>query len=402
MLKYLMCWFVLLTISATSTYSQSAPPKTISMNEAVALALKNNSIAKNAELQVLAVRYQTSNSLIMAPTEINYANGQFYSSTNDSYFEVNQRFASPLTYIQKEKYKKQAIQLSETEQLVTGKKVTANTKIAYTTCVYRFAVLSQLKELNVLYDHILSITGVPYDSTDTNQLTRATAETHFASFQNKLFQAEQNCTLATNSLQLTLNSTENFIASDTTLELYAIEIMNSGNNKFAPTTHTALYTQTAELQKRNLQIQQSKLFPEVTAGYFNHEINSNKGFQGFKLGIIVPLWFFPQKAKIDEARINLAISKNESDYQLFTLTKTIENLKIQLDQLYVDISFYRENALKKADLLTQQVIQNIKTGNFNYIQVFESLESVMSIQLDYLEKVNHYNQTAIQLESLID
>ena len=82
--------------------------------------------------------------------------------------------------------------------------------------------------------------------------------------------------------------------------------------------------------------------------------------------------------------------------------KTIENLKIQLDKYFIHISFYRENALHKADLLIQTANQQFQKKEIEYIAYFEALESALKIQLDYLEKVKLYNQTAIELESYID
>ena len=383
-------------------YGQQSTPSVISMNEAVRLTLANNPISKNAELRINASKNQKLSSFELSPTELNYANGQMYSSVYDSYFEINQHLGSPLAYIKQTKYNKQAVKLSEAEQMVVIKKLTAEAKIAYTNCVYNQSKILTIKELSTLYDQILAISGVPYNPTDTNELNRAVAETSFANFQNELFQAEQDYSIACNKLQQIMYVTEPYSPLDSLLELYAIEILNSGPDKFYPASNLTLYNENVTLSQTKLQVEQSKVFPEITAGYFNHAINGAKGFQGFKVGIAIPLWYFPQKAKINEARINKEITKNESDFQKFNLYKTIDNLKIQLDMLFVQISFYRENALKTSELLIKSATLEIQNKNLNYVKVFENLDNALKIRLNYLEKINAYNQTAIQLESIID
>jgi cobalt-zinc-cadmium resistance protein CzcA len=378
------------------------PPKVISMNEAVKLTLANNPTSKNAELRINFSKSQALSSVELAPTEINYANGQMYFSTNDSYFEIDQHLGSPLTYIQKGKYNKQTVKLSETEQKVIIKKLTAEVKIIYTKCVYYQSKLATIKELSPLYDQILAISGVPYNPMDTNQLNRALAETSFANFQNQLFQAEQDFTLSCHNLQQVMYTPEPYSPADSSLELYAIEILNNGPDKFYPATDLTVYDETIILSQMKIQVEQSKLFPEITVGYFNHSINNNKGFQGFKVGVAIPFWYFPQKEKINEARIDYEIAKNEADFQKFNLTKTIENLKIQLDKLFVQISFYRENALNTADLLIKSVNLDLKNKKLNYLKIYKNMEDALKIRTDYLEKMKLYNQTAIQLESLID
>ncbi|HEY4788507.1 MAG TPA: TolC family protein, partial [Bacteroidales bacterium] len=235
-----------------------------------------------------------------------------------------------------------------------------------------------------------------------SNLKRITAETHYAEYQNLLFQAEQDYRLVNNQLQQEMNVSGNFVPADSTLELYAIEILNSGPDKFYPASSISFYNETFVLRQAELSVERSKLFPEFTGGYFNHQINHIGGFQGIKLGVSFPLWYFPQKSKITEARINLEMAKNDLDYQEFNLTKEIENMKILLDKYFVQISYYRENALHKADLLIQYANQQFKKGEIDYSAYFDNLEMALKIQLDYLETIKSYNQTAIQMESFID
>lgn len=392
---------ILLITSVQKLYGQQIP-KPISMYDAVKIALTNSPISKNAELKVIAQRNQPGSSSEYMPTEINFANGQIYSAINDFYFEINQHFGSPMTLVQQSKYNKQATKLAEAEQKITFKRLTAETKIDYNSCVYELSKLNTIRELNSFYNEILAKTGVPYDTTDTSLLNRNITETMFASFQNQLFQTEQDYMLASNKLHQTLYSTDNYVPIDSSLELYAIEILNSGPNKFNPTSGLELCDETVALGRKKLLVEQSKLFPEITAGYFNHSINDDKGFQGFKVGVAIPLWYFPQKARINQAKIEQEITKNSIDLQKFNLNKTIDNLKIQLDKLFVDISFYRENALKLADSHMMIVHKNLVDKKLNYLELFKNLEEALKIRLNYLEKLKRYNETAIQLESFID
>lgn len=392
---------ILLITSVQKLYGQQIP-KPISMYDAVKIALTNSPISKNAELKVIAQRNQPGSSSEYMPTEINFANGQMYSAINDSYFEINQHFGSPMTLVQQSKYNKQATKLAEAEQKIIFKKLTAETKIDYNSCVYELSKLNTIRELNSFYNEILAKTGVPYDTTDTSLLNRNITETMFASFQNQLFQTEQDYVLACNKLHQTIYSTDNYVPIDSSLELYAIEILNSGPNKFNPTSGLELCDETVALGRKKLLVEQSKLFPEITAGYFRHSINGDKGFQGFKVGVAIPLWYFPQKARINQAKIEQEITNNSIDLHKFNLNQTINNLKIQLDKLFVDISFYRENALKLADSHMMIFHKNLVDKKLNYLELFKNLEETLKIRLNYLEKLKRYNETAIQLESFID
>jgi heavy metal efflux system protein len=381
---------------------QQSTPKNLSMDEAVSLALANNPLSKNAQLKINVIRAQKSSAFDIGATELNYQYGQMYSVMYDESFEIIQHFGSLSTYVQKGKYNKQEGILTEAEQKLIVKKLVADVKIAYSNLTYQFSRLNAIRQLGPFYNELLNITGAPYNQLDSNLLQRATAETYYADYQNQQFQAEQDYKLAGNELQQLLFVSEEIIPADSSLELYAIKILNSGPDKFYPMGYISFYNETLNLCKKEVILEKSKLFPEITAGYFNHDINHIKGFQGFKVGFAVPLWFFPQKARINEAHIKEEIAKNELDYQKFNITKTIENLKIQLDKLFVQISFFRENALNKADILIHSSNQKFQRKEIDYPDYLKNLAAGLKIQLDYIESVFLYNKTAIRLESYID
>jgi cobalt-zinc-cadmium resistance protein CzcA len=145
-------------------------------------------------------------------------------------------------------------------------------------------------------------------------------------------------------------------------------------------------------------LERSKFSPELYAGYFNHEIGKVKGFEGFRVGVSFPLWFLPQKAKTTEARINFSMAQNDYEYQKFSIQKTIENLKIQLDKLFVQISYFRENALNQADLLLKNDWVKFTNQEIKYHEYLLSVGTSFKIKLDYLESLRQYNLAAFQLE----
>lgn len=395
------CLLILTIILPITSFTQTLKKK-ISINEAVNIALANNPLAKNAELNVQSIKAGSLSGINLGTTEINYLNGQLYSATTDNFWEIEQHLGSPITHIQSLKYNRQVVLVSEDEQKLTLKRLTADVKTSYINLLYHYSRLRLFNSFNISFNALLSISGLPYDKLDSNELRKITAETRYGDFQNKLFQAEQDYNLASNQLQQSLNIQEEVAPIDSSLELYAIEILNSGPDKFYPQSHLSFYLESLNLHKKKISLEQSKLFPEFTIGYFNHEINQFKGFQGIKISVSIPVWYFPQKAKINEARINQKIAMNELEYQKFNISKTIENIKIQLDKNFVLISFYRENALKKADLLLQIANQQMQNKEVDYDSIYTSLEMALKIQLEYLDAVKQYNQLAIQLEFYVD
>lgn len=381
--------------------AQEQPVKYITMDEAVTEALKNNPNSKNAELKTHSSA-KVLTGLDLGNTSLKYIYGQINSNAKDRYFEINQNLGSPFVHAQKAQYHEQLSKVNEAAQVLSVKQITADVKTAYTGLLYESSRLKIFQRIAPLYDRLLTITGVPYAPNDSDLLSRATSEALFASFQNLNFQAGQEFKVAQIQMQLMLNSTENLAPSDTFIELYAMQVLNMGPDKFSPEPYLKLYDRSIALQQQNLQLEKSKLSPEFSLGYFNQKIDGVKGFQGLLFGISAPLWFFPQKDRISKARTSLAIAKNDTEYQKLLIRKQTEILKIQLDQLFIHISYYRENALKQSQLLFDNATNQINSGAINYNDCMEKLKLSLEIQLEYLEKLKQYNQAAIRLESYLN
>jgi cobalt-zinc-cadmium resistance protein CzcA len=382
--------------------AQETNAKTITLNNAIATAIKNHPAVKNAELNVQAANAQRRSILELGPTSLLYEYGQINSAINDNYLEVSQDFGSPFSFIQKGQVIKKQIALSKAEQQIIINDITAKVKIAWFQWIYSWDKLSLIKNESALYSDFLRIAQLHHELGETDLLEKTMAETKFAEIQSRMFQAEEDFKIYTNLIKQLLCSNENIMPADTSLELYPIQTSKADSNKFSPDKHVTYYEQNYLVKKAEAGLERSKYLPAISGGYFNQQIDDVKGFEGFKLGVSVPIWFLPQSAKIKEAAVKREIASNELEYQKFYLAKRIENLKTQLDQIFVQISYYRENALKQADLLEKTATLQYKKQDIEYFEYIQSISTAYSIRLNYLEKLLNYNTTAVELEYLVN
>jgi cobalt-zinc-cadmium resistance protein CzcA len=66
--------------------------------------------------------------------------------------------------------------------------------------------------------------------------------------------------------------------------------------------------------------------------------------------------------------------------------------------LQIQINFYRETALPQAKLLITKSQRAFEVGEMDYYQVSQSINNAVEVQKQYIESLNQYNQTAIELE----
>ncbi|HYX09276.1 MAG TPA: TolC family protein, partial [Bacteroidales bacterium] len=177
-----------------------------------------------------------------------------------------------------------------------------------------------------------------------------------------------------------------------------IELGRDSLQRFPGILLSQYYKNNMELKQANLQMEKSRFFPELSAGYFNQDIKPNTGLNGWMVGISVPLWFLPQNARIQQAKVDYQIAGNEYRYQQFNINKEIENLLTELNKYYNQISYYEQDALVQADLLIKTATTQFEKESIEYFEYIQSIATAIQIKLDYLNVLNNYNQTAVQLE----
>ena len=161
-----------------------------------------------------------------------------------------------------------------------------------------------------------------------------------------------------------------------------------------------LLEQAVTVEDANINQEQMKLSPGLKFGYFNQSIDLHKGFQGWVVGITVPLWFWSYSGNIQSARIQKEMVANSYEHEVKRTRLEFMSLMKQLEKFDFTLRFYEEAALVQSDLIIKNAALGYYAGEIEYIEFLENTRQGFDIKLGYLEALNDYNQVVIQLEYL--
>jgi cobalt-zinc-cadmium resistance protein CzcA len=88
----------------------------------------------------------------------------------------------------------------------------------------------------------------------------------------------------------------------------------------------------------------------------------------------------------------------EVDAFYFELSQRGTLLLSELRRLQIQIAYYRNTALPQADLLIRTSQRAFEAGEIDYYQLSQSLNNANNVRRQYIEFINQYNQSAIELE----
>jgi cobalt-zinc-cadmium resistance protein CzcA len=152
--------------------------------------------------------------------------------------------------------------------------------------------------------------------------------------------------------------------------------------------------------KRRLESQ--SLLPDISFTYFqgtNSTLNQN--LYGYQMGFKIPLLFPAKTSRIRASRLaeEAGFSKVQ-DYRI-RLESALKQLQHRLDRDEVALEYYEKEGQELAQEIQKMAVLEYKNGEIDLFRYIQSLEQVSSLRLSYLDHLNQYNQTVIEINYLI-
>ena len=389
-LGFMVCAF----FASYSSFAQQP----VSMNEAVAIAMANHPVTRNAALEEQKDALMQQQAVDFAPLQAKY--WQRNANTgNDRLWSVTQDFGSIPEHIRRARYYRTVTSTRQTERVLTLDELAWQVKAAYTDAVYYRQRLRIMQEHNHYFEALISIAEIYLTADSISELAKVSAGTRYAAYQGRMYIAGEELKRAETRLRQLMYLPGETETSQTELELYQIHPDKAIDERFEPVKHQVVDAAQLLEAKSVAELEKSKLFPGIHAGYLNQHIEGMNNFQGWMVGLSVPLWMRPQQARIKQAEIDVKIKANETEYRQFTGQQHIETLISLLNEYFVQISFSKENLLIEAKLTLEEIEHDFSAGHItNYADAFTKVNNAVFAKLNHLEYINLYNQTALELE----
>lgn len=322
--------------------------QTVSLEEAVTIALENHPRLKTATASIERSRASRGESWEVSPTTFNYSWGQINGETrNDNQMEITQSLGSLLTPFYKNALVNRQVATGEYYRDLVKKEITAEVKRAWAYYQYAFHLCALYKEQIEWAGRLRKASQLRYEQGDITLLERNMSSTLVADLQTRLSQAEEELQLAARRFSWTCYSDSLLLPMDTTLVLFPARIA-----EIAPSDiHLNYFRSVADEKKAMLRIERSRFFPELSVGYVRQKIAPLSGLDSWMVGISFPVLFFPQHSRVRQAKIDSYIARTEVESNIRQLNNKVEELSVALRKEGEHIRYYTTGALPEADAL---------------------------------------------------
>jgi cobalt-zinc-cadmium resistance protein CzcA len=390
---------ILFLISSVFSYAQQT--QELSVEEVYKLALERNSSVKASQLYVEKSKTAINTVAFFDKTNLYYGYDENNLAINErpiSVFGVSQDFKFPTNYLAERQLKKQEYQVELSKYELRVQELKQDVYSAYYQLNYHEIKAEMYKFLDSLYTDFSKSAKRRFELGDTNYLESITAQSKHRQISTSYKQALQQVRYSQEQLKKLIFVDSIVISTGAQpleeLALKPLEINNHLGTEYMATM--------VDLEKSKTNLERHKLLPDLSAEYFQgSNTGLNQNLIGYQFGLKIPLLFSGQRKKIKEAQLNYeAMEQEEMAYKTNLETK-YNSLMAQLLQYKEVINYYNTEGKALSEQIIATANRSHKEGEIDFFQYIQSIETAQNLQLDYLEHLNNYNQTLIQLNYLM-
>lgn len=379
-----------------------AQSQRITADQAVAMALENNSSLLADQKRVEQSQQLVGSAFNLDKTEVYYNFDENNTAANGlpiKVFGLSQKIQFPTLYGTQRKANQQAVEISTRQYELSERTLTKAVYQSYYQVVYRNSLVQKYTFLDSIYGQFLKAVQKRHEVGETNLLEKLTAAAKQKEISILLMQAEEEVKKAHTRLQQWVQSEEPLNVELTVLPRLKV-------NSLITSDHPGLryYDAAQKFGAYELSLERQRLLPDLQISVFqgtNNGLNPIR-YNGIQAGIAVPLWFGANKSKIEAAKTATLILADEYENYNLQLQSNYKILLSDLKKHEAAIDYYQTSGKTLFSELTTHASNAFHEGEIDFFEYVQLLETAENIQIKYLENLNDYNNTVLEINYLND
>ncbi|MEA1898234.1 MAG: efflux RND transporter permease subunit [Bacteroidota bacterium] len=383
-----------------STFTSFGQTKEMSMQDAIQLAIQNNKELNAYALKVKESEALKPTSFSIDKTLIFYGYDQNNIAENGyplKIFGLEQNFNFPTVYTAQSEVNKKNISIAEVELLRKKHMLTKNVSQTYGEIQYLLNKQNIYREIDSLYRNFNNNAEFQYKQGDISHLDLLNSRAKGQQIIITVNQIESNLEIAYQKLQTLIQYDSAFV-----VPLQNITLIPINENNLESSSGVEIMRMQTEYQNATLKLQRNRLLPDFSLSYFigTNQYAGAKNYEGFQFGLMLPIFFGEQKARIKANKITISINENLYEHYLSTTKAKYAELKSELIKYQKSLDFYNSTGKQLSEEIIRSSQKNYQMGEINFFQFVLSIENALALSIDYLENVSKYNKVALEINYL--
>ena len=361
---------ILVLIFSLIGFNANAQSNTLTLQNAVNLAIKNYPTIQQASLQTQQQQALTGTATILDPFNINSNLGQTQGNFFDYNVGVAQGFKLPNAYKSGKNLLQQNVTLAKSYEAVTKNELVRNVSNAYYNWLYSWQQYNLLLQTDSIFADYEKYANKKYQVGESNKLEKINATLQRKDLQLQLAKAKTEVAFYLTDLQKWLRSTEQY---QPPMQYTALPEINLSDSSLV-NKHPVLQFLQQQVTAKELAVkaEKAKGQPSFNLGVNAQSLDKQKQFYYGSVGINIPIFKNGVKARTQAAKFETEIAKKELDKN----QQEISTLFLQQNQLQQQnlqqVKYYQTEGLPMAESIINAAQRSYKAGDIGYIEYIQT------------------------------
>jgi cobalt-zinc-cadmium resistance protein CzcA len=398
--KVLPVIIVCLIIPSLATGQNQEIQQRISLEDAISLTMEHNLILENTSLAYEQSEKLKKTAYNIPNPQFNLERGQMHSSLIDNAYTISQSFHFPTIYTSDRKYLNQSALLQASKIQVVRNDIVAEVTSAYYDWLMIYVKRKVLLTLDSVYQDFQYAADKKFELGESNEIEKLLAQAKSKQVMIYINENEADISIAEKRLKQLMNVDGNFLPADTSLVKLSLDDKIPDSSLIRKNPLLEYYQRNIFRQNAFLKNQKNQYLPDFQVGYFNMSIDHIHGFQGWYLGLDIPIWLWSNAGHVQAAKIESQIAENAYQEKKLSTILEFEKLQHEYEKLKKSLGFYEDTALEQSQILVKNASRSYNEGDISYLEFVQLTSEAIDIVVNYLETLNRYNQTIIQIKHI--
>ncbi|HKO76727.1 MAG TPA: efflux RND transporter permease subunit, partial [Flavobacterium sp.] len=339
---FVTIWFLLISCVA---FSQNSQP--VSLQKAIEMAKINNIDLKIADKEIEKQTVLKKTAFQADPLQIEYMGGQYNSIDYDNNVSIQQYFPIGGSTKANRQLQEELAKLAEKRKALSEYEIEKAVTIAYYQYLYGISIQKLNDELYDVYSKFLKNAELRFQTGESGNIEVISAKAKIKEIETLKAQIQFDLVIYQKQLQYFIQTNEDILPESTTPLKYANP--STLNENKVETLLSDYYTQQATVFEKEANSFKKMRAPKLGLGYFGQTLNKESYFQGFTVGLQLPLFSGANTARAKASEISMSQSQLEFDKTKLTLKLQKEELVNQFAKQEKATLYFENEGLKYAE-----------------------------------------------------
>ncbi|WP_236980047.1 CusA/CzcA family heavy metal efflux RND transporter [Membranihabitans maritimus] len=158
------------------------------------------------------------------------------------------------------------------------------------------------------------------------------------------------------------------------------------------------YKQKIEVANANIDERKTEYFPKLQLQYARQKVQGVSGFNQFQIGVQVPIFYGPEKARVQESQILKDIAENDLRQARVELNAEYKSIREEYFKWSGSWKYYQEEALPLAKEQRNGAIVAYREGAIDYVTFLQNVRDAIQMEVNAWTAFEEYLTSYYQLE----